>query len=211
MGNLTHLLPRQEYKGKIYVKNIRTNLCRIRNKILNWSRIRNQLKSRMRIRKNSGSTTLILLPNIQGLQKWRELGSDRIKRAISLKSPKRIRQKKLQYEWHWKIYLDHKKIKKEDTGSKFPQRGIHTYVLYCYRIKGVRAPIDRFWESTLRTIASWINSKQKKNDFRGRKKGLAYLFRHRVACDRSHNCRSRISPPAAPCSGIPHGTSLTGR
>ncbi len=40
---------RQEYKGKIYVKNIRQKSCRIRNRI----RIRNQLKSRIRIRKKS--------------------------------------------------------------------------------------------------------------------------------------------------------------
>ncbi len=40
-------LTRQEYKGKIYVKKIRTNLCRIQDRI----QIRNQLKSMIRIRK----------------------------------------------------------------------------------------------------------------------------------------------------------------
>jgi hypothetical protein len=35
-------LTRREYKGKIYVENIRKNSCRILNRI----RIRNQLKSR---------------------------------------------------------------------------------------------------------------------------------------------------------------------
>jgi hypothetical protein len=35
----------REYKGKIYVKNIRTNSCKIRN----WIPIRNQLKSRIGI------------------------------------------------------------------------------------------------------------------------------------------------------------------
>jgi hypothetical protein len=49
-----YTLTRQEYKDKIYVKNIGKNLCRIRNRI----RIRIQLKGRIRIRKNhSGSTT----------------------------------------------------------------------------------------------------------------------------------------------------------
>ncbi len=46
---------RREYKGKIYVKNIRKKSCRIRNRIRIW----NQLKSRIRVRKNhSWSTTL---------------------------------------------------------------------------------------------------------------------------------------------------------
>ncbi len=54
MVNL-NTVTRQECKGKIYVKNIRKNLCRIRQRI----RIRNQLKSRIWIReKHSGSTTL---------------------------------------------------------------------------------------------------------------------------------------------------------
>ncbi len=49
-------LTRREYKDKIYVKNIKKNSCRIRNRI----RFRNQLKSRIRIRKNhSRSTTLL--------------------------------------------------------------------------------------------------------------------------------------------------------
>ncbi len=39
-------LSMQEYKGKIYVKNIRKNSCRIRNRI----RIRNQRKTRIRIK-----------------------------------------------------------------------------------------------------------------------------------------------------------------
>ncbi len=43
----SNTLTRQEYKGKIYVKNIWTNLCRIRNRI----RIRNRLKSRIRKRR----------------------------------------------------------------------------------------------------------------------------------------------------------------
>jgi hypothetical protein len=42
-----YTLTRQEYKSKNYVKNIKTNLCRIRNRI----RIRNKLKSRIRIQK----------------------------------------------------------------------------------------------------------------------------------------------------------------
>jgi hypothetical protein len=44
-----YTLTGQEYKSKNYGKNIRTNLCRIRNRI----RIRNQLKSRIRIRKKN--------------------------------------------------------------------------------------------------------------------------------------------------------------
>jgi hypothetical protein len=52
-------LTRLEYKGKIYVKKIRKNSCRIRNRIR--IRIQNQLKIRIRIRirkNHSGSTTL---------------------------------------------------------------------------------------------------------------------------------------------------------
>jgi hypothetical protein len=56
--NLTISQQNAQFKIVIYVKNIRTNSCRIG--IRSWIWIRNYLKSRIRIRHNhSGSTTLL--------------------------------------------------------------------------------------------------------------------------------------------------------
>jgi hypothetical protein len=56
MSNLSHLQGRCTVQGEIYVKNIRTNLCQIRNSIWIQIRIRNQLEKRIEYEKNhSGS------------------------------------------------------------------------------------------------------------------------------------------------------------